>query len=153
MLQTRQLVALLLLLSATSACSPAPTPSPTPSVTIEQAADAYRSFTATWSATHSDVLNAAAAAADVDPAMVAAYATAIADSYTAFADGVRAIEVPGSVLPAKQAELETLTAVVGLAKQLEAEPANITVKTELQGALARVAQTSANIEALLGISN
>jgi hypothetical protein len=156
MLPGRPAVALLSLVTALvttiAACGPAPTPSPTSTVTFEQAAEAYRSFTTGWSAANTDALNAAASAADADPAKVAAYAATVAASYSAFIDGIRSLDMPESVLPAVQAELETLTVVVGLARQLNTDPADVAVRSELQGALARLARASANVEALLGIS-
>ena len=153
MLPTRRAATLLLLLVSLGACSPSPTPPPTTQFTVEQAAEAYRSFSAAWTATYADKINAAATEADRDPANVAPYARRLADAYEAFRTGIGAIDVPTAATDAKEAEVDSTSAVIDLARQLEATPSDIAIKLELQAALARLAQASATTEAQLGISN
>ena len=102
---------------------------------------------------HGDEINVAAAAADADPARVATYARTLADAYGSFAEDLKAIAMPGSVRPAAEREVEAVEVLVGLAGELEAAPSDASIRAQLQEALARVARTSAELEALLGISN
>ena len=149
----RAIGTLILPLAVLIACSPAPTPLPTSTATIESAAEAYSAFVASWTDEHADEVNAAAAAADTDASQVDEYATILADAYQAFGDGLRAIEFPESVQTEVDRELDTTGVLVGLARQLAATPSDASVKTELHQALARVAQSSASVEAALGLSN
>ena len=146
-------ITILVLLVAVAACSPAPTPPPTTSVTTEAAAAAYSAFLDAWTQEHGDEINAAAAAADDDPAQVAAYARTLVDAYGSFAEDLEAIPMPGSVRPAADREVAAVEVLVGLAGQLEATPDDASIRTQLQEAMARVARASAEIEALLGLSN
>lgn len=134
-------------------CSPAPTPVPAPTVTVEEAAQAYSAFSASWVGTYNDTLNAEAAAADADQANVAQYARTLADAYAAFAKGIRTLEFPTSLGPTVQQELDAVDVLVALARQLETAPSNLSVKTQLQEAVGRVGQRSAAVEEALGISH
>ena len=136
-----------------TACSPSPTPPPTPTVTVEAAAKAYSAFSARWTGAYNDRLNSDSAAADADPANVARYAHTLADAYSAFADGVRAIEFPGSLRPIVQQELDAVDVLVALANQLERAPTDLSVRTQLQDAVGRVGERSATVDAALGLSH
>ena len=139
------------LVALVAACSPAPTPSPSPTVTVEEAAQAYSDFSASWVGTYNGLLNAEAAAADVDQANVAHYARTLAEAYEAFAQGIRTIEFPTSIAPMVQQELDAVDVLVALARQLENAPSNLSVKTQLQEAIGRVGQRSGAVEAALGL--
>ena len=131
---------------------PPPTPSPTAD-TLVAAARAYSAFVTSWTGRYADGLNVEAAAADADATKLARYSSDLADAYQAFADGVGKIEFPEAVRPSAELELQTVATVIALARQLANEPTNVSVKGELQGALARVAQSSASLEAALRLSN
>lgn len=149
---TRVSGALLLGFALLIGCSPAPTPRPSTSATVEAAAQAYSAFVRSWSDEHAADLNAKSSAADADQSLVGEYATTLADAYQAFGDGVRAIDFPGSVRPEVDRELDTIDVLVGLANRLADSPSDMAVKTELQRALARAAESSASVEAVLGVS-
>ena len=142
-----------LLTASVTACSPAPTPIPTSTVTIEQAAQAYSAFSTSWTGEYTDVLNADAAAADADLDNVAQYARTIANAYDAFGRGIRAIAFPTAIQPTVQQELEAVDVLVALGKQLERDSSNLSIKMQLQEALARVGQRSGAVEVGLGLQH
>jgi hypothetical protein len=153
----RVLLIVVLLAVLVSSCSPKPSPSPSPSPspttdTLAAAAQAYSAFTRSWSSQYSDALNRAAAAADADPANVAGYARELADAYQAYSDGVAQIEFPDTIRAAVDLEVQSLGALVGLARQLADDSSNIQLKTQLQEALGRVTERSAAVEAALDLS-